>query len=46
MNINESLREKSILMLVSVGLSFFTRSFIQVSIVRKEILNLVATELI
>ena len=42
MNINESLREQSLLMLFSIGLSFFTQSFIQVSILRREILNLVA----
>ena len=41
MNINESLREESLLMLFLIGLTFFTQSFIQVSILRREIVNLV-----
>ena len=46
MNIKESLREESILMLFSIGLSVFTESSIQVSILRRDNLNLVATELL
>ena len=45
MNINERLRERTLLMVFSTAISCFTQSIKQVSILRKVILNLVASEL-
>ena len=45
MNINERLHERTIVMLFSTAISCFTQSIIQVSILQKVILNLVASEL-
>ena len=45
MNIDERLCEESIMSL-PIGLSCFIQSFVQVSILRKVILNLVAAELL
>ena len=45
MNIDERLSEESTMPL-PIGLSFFTQSFILLSILRKVILNLVAAELL